>query len=85
MQNQIEELLHNLAFSKCDRKAELLTQALQYESNGIDLLIDTLNDPELVVRAKAYRLLMSIESNQARNAIAQGILLNPENNIYCLY
>ncbi|MGD1919226.1 MAG: hypothetical protein ACFCAD_10230 [Pleurocapsa sp.] len=67
------------------RKAELLIETLQYNEAGIDLLIEILNDPELIVRAEAYTLLQSIQSNKAYDAISQGILLNPGDNIYCVY
>jgi hypothetical protein len=39
----------------------LLPQALEHGESGIDFLIDSLNDPELEIREKAYELLQDIE------------------------
>ena len=64
------------------QKADLLPFALEYEESGINFLVEILNDPELIVRSKAYELLQNIELQQAQQAVAPGLLFNPGDKIY---
>lgn len=81
----MEDFLDTLASSRGNCKAELLKKAFEYGELGIDLLIEVLKDPELIVRVEAYKILSSLHSNKATDALSQGILLNPGDNIYCVY
>lgn len=62
--------LNSLAKSEVEKKLALLPQLLQQGENGINGLIDCLSDRELVIRAKAYKLLQNISSQQVHQAIA---------------
>ena len=89
----MEELLNairlmpslRIANSSIEQKVSLLPQALEYGEQGIDFLIDCLQDAELEVRAKAYNLLQDIDSDKVRNAIAPGLLFNPGDKIYRIH
>ncbi|GAP93776.1 hypothetical protein [Leptolyngbya sp. NIES-2104] len=81
----IEGLRQRFKFASSNQKMALLTDTLNYDAAGIDLLIDLLNDAELEVRVTAYELLALIDSEKATNAIAQGIRLNPGDHIYHVY
>ncbi|MBE9010964.1 hypothetical protein IQ250_12170 [Pseudanabaenaceae cyanobacterium LEGE 13415] len=81
----IEGLRQRFKFASPDQKMELLTDTLNYDAAGIDLLIDLLDDAELKVRVTAYELLVLINSEKATEAIAQGIRLNPGDRIYHVY
>jgi HEAT repeat protein len=80
----MEELLQAIAASSIEQQVSLLPQALEYEESGIDFLIDSLNDPELEVRAKAYELLQHNQSQKVQQAIAPGLLFNPGDKIFIL-
>lgn len=81
----IEGLRQQFKFASSDQKMELLTDTLNYDAAGIDLLIDLLNDAELKVRVTAYELLALIDSEKATNAIVKGLRLNPGDQIYHVY
>ncbi|BAU15490.1 GUN4 domain protein [Leptolyngbya sp. NIES-3755] len=81
----IEGLRQRVKLATPEQKIDLLTDTLNYDATGIDLLIDLLNDAELKVRITAYELLTLIDSEKARTAIAQGIRLNPGDLIYHVY
>jgi hypothetical protein len=82
----IEGLQQQVAIAPPEQRSQLLSTALNYGEVGIDLLIATLNDdPVLAVRATAYQLLQSVDSEKAEAAIAHGILLNPGDQIYGVY
>ena len=76
------ELLKAIASSNTEQKISLLPQALKYGELGINFSIDCLSDRQLEVRAKAYELLQSIESEKAKSAIAPGLLLHQGDRIY---
>jgi hypothetical protein len=78
----MEELLQAIANSSIEQQVSLLPQALEYGESGIDFLIDSLKDPELEVRAKAYELLQHNQSQKVQQAIAPGLLINPGDKIY---
>ncbi|MBL1178402.1 hypothetical protein [Pantanalinema sp. GBBB05] len=68
-----------------EQRSQLLATALNYSEVGIDLLISILNDdPVLTIRATAYQLLQSVDSEKTNEAIANGILLNPGDRFYCV-
>ena len=81
----MEELLNAIASSGAEQKASLLYKALEYGESGVNLLIESLKDSELIVRAKAYELLQNIQSETAQKAIAPGLMLNPEDKVYSVY
>lgn len=81
----MDELLKAIANSSLTEKISILPQALEHGESGIDFLIECLEDPELEIRATAYQLLQDIESDQVRNAITSGFLLNPEDKIYYVF
>jgi hypothetical protein len=57
-----------------------------YEESEIDLLIESLNNPELKVRATAYELLINgLKTPKIKLAIAKGLLLNPGDRIYSVW
>lgn len=78
----MEEFLSILENASPIEKADLLPLALEYDSSGISFLIEHLNDSELIVRATAYELLKNIELQQAKQAIAPGLLFNSGDIIY---
>ncbi|MBW4473109.1 MAG: hypothetical protein KME45_22430 [Stenomitos rutilans HA7619-LM2] len=82
----IEGLQQRLTIAPPEQRSQLLSTALSYGEAGIDLLIATLNnDPVLTVRATAYQLLQSIDSEKAKAAIANGILLSPGDLVYSVF
>ncbi len=81
----MEELVNEIASSGTEQKTSLLSKALEYGESGVDLLIENLNDPELIIRAKAYELLQNTQSEKAQKAIASGLLLNSGDKIYSVY
>jgi hypothetical protein len=78
----ITELAEVIAASSIEQQVSLLPQALELGESGIDFLIDSLNDPELEVRAKAYELLQHNQSQKVQQEIAPGLLINPGDKIY---
>ena len=78
----MKELLQEIANSSIEQQVSLLPQALEHGESGLDFLIDSLNDPELEVRAKAYELLQHNQSQKVQQAIAFGLLINPGDKIY---
>ncbi len=81
----MEEFLSILENASPIEKADLLPLALEYDSSGINFLIEHLNDSQLIVRATAYELLKNIELQQAQQAVAEGLLFNPGDTIYQVY
>jgi hypothetical protein len=82
----IAGLQQRLAIVPPEQRSHLLSTALNYGEAGIDLLIVTLtNDPVLTVRGTAYQLLQSMDSEEAKTAISNGILLNPGDQAYSVY
>ena len=79
------ELLNAIANSTNEKKILLLPQALNCGELGVDFLIDTLADPCLEIRAKAYQLLQSVKTEKVSQAIASGLLLNPGDRVYSVY
>lgn len=81
----IEGLRQRFKLASQDQKMALLTDTLNYDATGVNLLIDLLDDAELRVRVMAYELLALIGSEKAKSAIANGIRLNPGDRIYHVY
>ena len=78
----MDDLFKAIARAEIEQKLDLLPQLLSAETKGIDYLIESLGDAELVIRAKAYELLQNITSQQVQQAIAPGILLQPGDKVY---
>jgi hypothetical protein len=78
-------LQQQFALAPADRKIKLLLQAINYDEDGINLLISGLADPDINVRVAAYELLWEIDTNAAERAIAGGISLYPGDLIYRVY
>lgn len=59
----------------------------EYEAfeSDIEFLIESLNNPEIKVRAMAYELLQGAESEKVRVKIASGLLLNPGDRVYSIW
>ncbi|MGL5942658.1 MAG: hypothetical protein ACRC2S_20235 [Waterburya sp.] len=68
-----------------EQKIELLAYADYYEQSDIEFLIESLNNPEIKVRAMAYKLLQDAESKKVRVEIAQGLLQNPGDRVYSVW
>ncbi|UBF26335.1 hypothetical protein K9N68_33365 [Kovacikia minuta CCNUW1] len=82
----IEGLQQQMTIAPPEQRSQLLSTALNYGEAGVDLVIATLNnDPILTVRATAYQSLQSVDSEKAKAAIANGILLNPGDQVYGVY
>lgn len=81
----IAGLRYRLTNSPVYLKVELLTQSQNYGEAGIDLLREYVTDSALIVRAKACQLLQAVDDPEARDAIAQGLLLNPGDAIFEVY
>ncbi|MGG6268177.1 hypothetical protein ACQ4M3_33240 [Leptolyngbya sp. AN03gr2] len=81
----VEGLRQRLKLATPEQKIDLLTDTLNYDANGINLLINLLDDAELKVRVTACELLSLIDSEKASSAIAQGVRLNPGDRIYHVY
>jgi hypothetical protein len=57
-----------------------------YKESDISLLIESLNNPEIKVRATAYKLLQNaLKTKKVQLAIAQGLLLNPGDRVYSVW
>lgn len=81
----MEDLRQRFAIATLAQKAELLTEAMNADDMGVDLLIEALHDEALTIRATAYKLLQSVSVEKAQHAIADGILVNPGDRIYSVY
>lgn len=81
----VEGLRQGFTTGNPAQRIEILANALNYQDAGLELLIQALNDPVLTVRATAYNYLLEIDSEQAQQAIANGILINQGDRIYSVY
>ncbi|MGD2181304.1 hypothetical protein [Lusitaniella coriacea] len=78
-------LRQHFVAGNCEQKIEILPTALNYGEAGIEFLIKALNDPELTVKATAYKVLKNADTNPAKQAILDGILLHPGDRVYDVY
>jgi hypothetical protein len=69
------------------QKIKILSQALVYEEEGINFLIEALNDPKLMVKINAYIILHNLnsDSDTIQQELSQDILLNPGDRVYSVY
>ncbi|MUG98204.1 hypothetical protein F7734_40205 [Scytonema sp. UIC 10036] len=81
----IEGLRKRFATLTGERRTIPLANALQYGEAGIDLLVEAMNDKTFIVRATAYKLLQSVTSIKARQAVNNGLLLKERDKVYCVY
>jgi hypothetical protein len=82
----IEELQQQMEAAPPEQRSHLLAAAPNYGEAGIDLLIDRLtHDSALAVRALAYQLLQSVDSQKSTIAVANGVWLSAGDRIYSVY
>ncbi len=81
----MDKLINQLSNSNLEQSIKLLPKFLEYSALGVAFLIDCLSDRHLEMRAKAYELLKHVNTVEAKQAVSQGILLNPGDIIYSVY
>jgi hypothetical protein len=81
----IEGLRRRFATLTDEQKTSTLANALQYGEAGIDLLVEAMHDETFIFRATAYKLLQSVKSIKARQAVNNGLLLKKGDKVYCVY
>ena len=81
----IEGLKRRLETGNTQQRVESLADALKYGGAGIDLLIDSLNDRKIKVRAKAFQLLQNVELEKVKQVIDKGIPLKKGDKLYSVY
>lgn len=81
----LEGIRKRFTDSDTAQKIEALATLINYQDEGIELLIEALSDSVLAVRATAAESLQKTDNERARLAIANGIIINPGDRIYSVY
>ncbi len=81
----IEGLNRRLETGNTQQRVDSLADAIKYGDAGIDLLIESLGDGEIELRAKAFQLLQDVDSEKVKQIVNKGIPLKKGDKLYSVY